>query len=325
MSAPQQVMDPLAAFAPAPAARRVHPEIWAWIAFALLAALIAIYLYLAVRPGGIGPVIAYAYGPDLLGLAALATGFVGLVWSALHRPFLRRRRLPAFVCLALVIGAQSLRLPYPSSHEGRPSRTCFRLPVAGEWTVFWGGESREANRLAGLFPDRRWGLDLVVTRDGRSHDGDGYELQDYYAYGQDVLAPADGTVVRVQAGMRDTQPGMFERGTEPFGNHVVIEVGAGEHVFLCHLQPGSIAVAAGQHVARGQRIARVGNSGYSAVTPEPHLAIHLQDTPVAHRGEAIPWRFCDYSADGVLVPSGLPLGGIGRDGAFYGQRVTPVD
>jgi hypothetical protein len=83
-------------------------------------------------------------------------------------------------------------------------------------------------------------------------------------------------------------------------------------------------VREGQRVGRGEVVGRVGNSGYSAITPEPHLAVHLQDTPEPRRGEAIPWRFCDYLADGQRVESGLPVGGIGQNGAFLGQRVAPL-
>lgn len=318
------VQDPVEAFARATGHRSGRPEVWAWIAFLLLFSLIGLFIYLGLRPGGTGPVIAYSIGRDLIGLAAVATGFFGVLWSLLHRPLLRRRRLPAFLALAVVIGTHAYPFPYPSSYEGHPSATCFRLPVEGEWTVVWGGESKDTNRLAGFLPERRWGIDLIVTLDGRDHDGDGLKLEDYYAYGRDVLAPAGGRVVRVHSGQRDTQPGMIDRGLEPYGNHVVIEIAPKEFLFLAHLQPGSIGVREGEVVEAGQPLARVGNSGFSALTPMPHLAIHLQDTPEPRLGEPIPWRFCGYVADGRPVDEGLPVGRIGRDGGFYGQRVTQL-
>lgn len=314
--------DPLEAFSKSTGQRGGRPEVWAWIAFLLLGALVALFVYLGLRPGGTGPVLAYSIGRDLIGLAAVATGFFGVLWSLLHRPLLRRRRLPAFLCLAVVIGTHAYPFPYPSSYEGHPSTTCFQLPVEGEWTVVWGGESKDTNRLAGFLPERRWGLDLIVTVDGRDHEGGGLKLEDYYAYGQDVHAPAEGRVVRVHSGQRDTQPGMVDRGLEPYGNHVVIEIAPKEFLFLAHLLPGSIAVREGEAVEVGQRIGSVGNSGYSALTPMPHLALHLQDTPEPRRGEPIPWFFCRYLADGLSVERGLPRGRVGRDGGFYGQRIS---
>lgn len=319
------IADPIEAFAQATGRRRRgRPEVWAWVAFTLLAVEVALVLYLGLRPGGAGPVLAYSYGPPLLGVVAVATAFFGLLWSVLHRPLFRRRRLPAFLCLTVVIGTANYPFPYPSSHEGRPSQVEFRLPVEGEWTVYWGGESKNTNRLAGFVPERRWGLDLVVVRDGRSHEGDGLALEDYYCYDREVLSPAAGRVVDVHSGQRDTQPGMVERGLEAYGNYVVIEVAPDEFLFLAHLKPGSIEVHEDELVEQGQRIGRVGNSGYSPLTPEPHLALHLQDTPVPRHGEPIPWTFHHYLADDLTVAQGLPRGGIGREGAFYGQRVSPL-
>jgi hypothetical protein len=294
------------------------------VAFALLAALVSLTFYLGLRPGGRGPILAYSMGRDLLALAALLTGFVGVVSSLVNRPLARRGRLPAFASLVVVIGVTSYDFPYPSSHEDHPSSICFRLPFDGEWTVFWGGEEKEENRLAAYFADRRWGLDLVVTRDGKSRAGSDLDLLSYYAYGREVLAPADGEVVRVVDGIHDTQPGMLERSVEPLGNHVVIRVAPEQFLFLAHLKAGSIPVREGQAVRRGEVVGAVGNSGFSAITPEPHLSVHLQDTPDPRRGEAVPWRFCDYLADGQRVDSGLPRGGIGQNGMFLGQRVAPL-
>jgi hypothetical protein len=302
---------------------RVHRrlEAWAIAAWTIGAAFLALLVYLGVRPGGRGPVLAYTFGRDLIMLLALITFVVGLAWSALHRPFLQRRRMLPFLCLIGVIGVAEYPLPYPSSHDGHPSAVCMRLPVEGEWTVFWGGETKDESLLAGYFADRRWGLDLVITKNGMSHDGDGLAAHDYYAYEQPVSAPAAGTVVHVSDRAPEMRPGEYDSRIEAFGNYVVLEVAPSEYVFLCHLKQGSIRVHQSERVNAGDPIGQVGSSGYSTVTPQPHLALHMQDTPVAGRGEAVPWVFCDYTADGVRVERGLPRGGIARDGTFTGQRV----
>jgi murein DD-endopeptidase MepM/ murein hydrolase activator NlpD len=56
------------------------------------------------------------------------------------------------------------------------------------------------------------------------------------------------------------------------GNHVRIGTGT-EEVLLAHLRPGSVQVARGDLVRRGQVIGQVGNSGNST---EPHLHIHAE-------------------------------------------------
>jgi hypothetical protein len=291
----------------------------AYVVGALFALLL---VYLGLRPGGYGPPLAWGAGRDLLQLVAIALLFAGAIWSTLKRPFLQPRRRIPFLVLILLVGAGAYPFPYPSSHEGHESAVCFRLPVEGEWTVFWGGETKEESLLAAYSADRRWGLDLVVAQEGRTHAGEGTIASDYFGFGREVLAPADGTVVRAVGDFEDGVPGVFDRRVEACGNRVVLQVAEREFVFLCHLQKGSIAVAAGQKVRAGDLLGRVGCSGWSTVTPEPHLALHLQDTPEPGRGEAIPWRFCGYLADGARVERGLPRGGIGPHGALLGQRIT---
>lgn len=66
--------------------------------------------------------------------------------------------------------------------------------------------------------------------------------EDYYAYGQPVLAPADGTVITVVDGLPDNQPQIETNEQHLAGNHVVIQTGESEFVFLAHLQPGSRSV-----------------------------------------------------------------------------------
>jgi hypothetical protein len=311
---------------------RSHARLEAWSVGAWFVGVLFLVLivYLGLRPGGSGPVLAYNLGRDLVMLLALITLLLGVAWSALHRPFMQRRRFFPFLCLCAVIGVAEYPFPYPSSHEGHASPVCMRLPVEGEWTVFWGGDTKEESLLSAYFADRRFGLDLVVTENGVSHRGDGLAASDYFAFDKRVLAPAAGAIVHVSDRAPDTPPGEYDSRVEAFGNYVVLEVAPSEFVFLCHLRQGSISVREGERVEAGAVLGRVGSSGYSTVTPEPHLAIHMQDTPIPRRGEAIPWSFCDYSArardavSGERVARGVPHGGIGRDGAFLGQRVQAL-
>lgn len=314
----------VAASAPpaAGARRRRGPEPWVWVAYALALLAVAWLLYLGLRFDGTGPIRAFSYGPIFLTVAACLTLLVGLVRTFLFRPVLRRQRLPGLLCLAAVIGFINYPIPFPAAREGRPSTVRFTLPVEGEWTVVWGGEEPRDNLLARVRADRRWGLDLVVTgEDGKSHVDSGARLVDYLAWDRPVLAPADGVVVRAVDGLPDQSPGAWQRGVEEFGNHVVIRVAEGEYVFLAHLREGSLLVGEGDAVRAGQELARVGNSGFSTFTPEPHLALHLQDSPEPHLGQAVPWRFHDYEVGGTPVEVGLPRGGRGSGGSFTGERV----
>lgn len=300
-------------------------EVWVWLAYACFISLGAMIFYLGLRPGGMVPVILYMEGRIALALVALTLLAFGCVKSLVKRPFLQGGRLRALIALAVVIGVSNYPFPYPSSHEGHPSSVTFRLPVEGEWVTFWGGESKDQNRLAAFLPDRRWGLHLVKEVGGLTHSGSGERASDYYAWDQAVLAPAAGEVVVVHDGEPEVQPGRLWQQGAPFGNLVVLRVAEGEFCFLAHLRAGSIPLEVGDRVSAGELVGRVGCSGQMTLTPEPHVAVHLQDTPVPQRGEPIPWVFHDYFADGQLVEAGMPRGGVGANGALLGQRVRPAD
>ena len=129
--------------------------------------------------------------------------------------------------------------------------------------------------------------------------------EDYFVYGQPVVAPVDGKVLRVEDGIPDATPGTTDASF--FGNHIVVEVGPSEYLYLAHLKKDSIKIKVGEAVRAGQLLAEVGNSGYSIA---PHLHVHLQNTTEFPNGESLPLRFSSYSANGKPVALGMPLGSI---------------
>jgi len=305
---------------PAAGADADRPELWARLAWVPFFALIAALLYLGSRPGGDGPVFVFMTGRLLIGLFSLVLFVWGLVAGIRRRPLLQRGRLRAYVVVVFVLVVSNYPFPYPSSREGRPSRVEFQLPVNGEWVVLWGGEERSVNRLAGYYPGQRWGMHLVRELDGGTFVGDGTRAADHHCHGQFVLAPAGGTVVRLVDGMEDRVP--MRASSEAFGNHLVIEVAEGEFLFLTQLLSGSLVPALGERVEQGEVLARVGASGFSPVSPQPHLGLHLQTSPIPRKGEGIPWAFHGFVADGVHLEVGLPTGGVDREGALLGSRVS---
>ena len=271
-------------------------EAWAVGAFALGSLFVLLLLYLGLRPGGRGPILAWQYGLQFLPLAAFVLVVAGAITAFRRKPFLRPGRKLPFLLLHVLVGAGSLELPSPTSHEGHESAICFRLPVAapkeGEWTVFWGGETRKESLLSAYTASRRFGLDLVVSKDGKT-SREGRSL----VVGEEVLAPCDGEIVRV-------------------GSTVVLRVADGEFLFLGNLE--AVAVEVGQRVRTKDRIGRVGE-GASRFTPEPHLELSLQDAPEEGSGEPIPWRFCDYLADGKRIEKASREAGSGPRASSSGK------
>lgn len=100
--------------------------------------------------------------------------------------------------------------------------------------------------------------------------------------GVDVKAAADGVVVGTRDGMADV--GLKEAGAEAFkgvecGNGVMIRHDDEWSTQYCHMAKGSIAVAKGETVARGQTIGRVGFSGMTEF-PHLHFALRRNGKPV---------------------------------------------
>jgi murein DD-endopeptidase MepM/ murein hydrolase activator NlpD len=168
--------------------------------------------------------------------------------------------------------------PAPEKHQ-----TTLSLPFRDKWLVFWGGDTRELNHHHDV-PNQRFAFDLLgVAADGKTRRGDGTKNEDYFAFGRDVLAPADGTITEVIAGVRDNKPGSMN----PYsgvGNCVIIQHREDEVSVLAHFKQGTIKVKAGDSVKRGQLLGQCGNSGNSS---EPHLHYHLQNSPVLQDGLGI--------------------------------------
>lgn len=192
----------------------------------------------------------------------------------------------------------------PTTHLDYTTKAQLHLPFDGEWFVFWGGRTLEQN-YHGIDRGQRFAYDILVMRNGKSHEGDGTKLEQYQCWNKPIRAPADATVVARVDGLPDQQPGTMDP-AHATGNHVVLDFGDGEYGFFAHLRQGSVKPEVGAHVARGAELGRCGNSGN---TTEPHLHFHLQDTPTFGDGDGLPAQFVDYVADGKKVARGEPAKG----------------
>lgn len=192
----------------------------------------------------------------------------------------------------------------PTERLDYVTKTSLRLPFAAPWFVFWGGRTLKDNYHT-MTVDQRFAYDLVMTRAGLTHGGEGKTNADYFCFGQKVLSPAAGTVVSVENAIDDNVPGVMNP-KAPLGNHVIIDHGNAEFSFLAHFKKGTVAVKPGDVVKTSDLLGLAGNSGNSS---EPHLHFHLQDTAVFGKGRGLPAPFEDYVADGKPVKRGEPVKG----------------
>jgi hypothetical protein len=175
-------------------------------------------------------------------------------------------------------------IPHPvEAAAPKRNTTPLALPFRGSWYVVWGGDTLQQNYHRST-ANQKFAFDIVAVDDsGKTHKGDGKANSDYYAYGRDILAPGDGTVVRVIDGIPENVPGDME-GKNLVGNAVFIQHRPDETSVLAHMIPGSLRVKEGQKVHRGDLLGKCGNSGHSS---EPHLHYHLQNAPRFMDGKGI--------------------------------------
>lgn len=155
---------------------------------------------------------------------------------------------------------------------------------------------------------QRFAIDWVQVRDNVTHAGDPEDNSSYYAWGQDVLAVADGIVASTHDSIPENVPGPTSRAVPITletigGNYVILDIGNGHFAFYAHLRPGSLRVAPGDSVHRGDVLGLVGNSGNST---GPHLHFHMGDRNSPLASEGLPWVIDEFQLQG----SGPSLGSV---------------
>jgi murein DD-endopeptidase MepM/ murein hydrolase activator NlpD len=177
--------------------------------------------------------------------------------------------------------------------------TSMVLPFKDEWTVIWGGDTKELNYHVESQAQKN-AFDIVITdTGGKSYKTDGIKNEDYYAFGKELFAPCDGEIVLAVDGVKDNKPGEFNPVYIP-GNTVIIKTGNNEYLFFAHFKQCSIKVTEGQKVKKGQLLGLCGNSGNSS---EPHLHFHLQNTENMNVATGVKCYF------DKLVVNGVPKSG----------------
>ncbi len=175
------------------------------------------------------------------------------------------------------------------------TKTHLILPFNGAWIVGNGGRNSEDNNHYsedGSTPDNQ----IYAYDFSRNHGGNGTQLEDYEAFGKEVIAPANGIISIIENSQLDLPIGERDK-VRRSGNKIIIDHQNGEFSFIAHFKQESIKVKVGDRVKQGVVLGLCGNSGN---TTEPHIHYHLQDSLLPEKAAGLPAQFRRINVNGLI-------------------------
>lgn len=164
--------------------------------------------------------------------------------------------------------------------------------LAGDGPANNSGHRRSVFAIDGrIYSPERFAIDWdKVGPNGDSHRDGKTRNENYWGYGEPVLAVADGEITAVLDGILDNAPGVRPPVTldNIGGNYVILQISANRYVTYAHLQNGSVRVRLHDQVKRGDVLALLGNSGN---TTGPHLHLQVTDRSSVLQAQGVPFLF----------------------------------
>ncbi len=209
---------------------------------------------------------------------------------------------------AVILDATEGEVDGPKVAVNRRPAIVIKPPLAGDgWlavTACCGPNLHRDLRLAidgqRIETGETFAVDYGRLNGNRLYEGDGTTNEQFFGFGADVLAVADGTVVFTQDGEPEQTPGEAIPATKLSqigGNKVILQIAPKVFAAYEHLQPGSLTVKVGDKVKAGAVLAKLGNTGPST---GPHLHFGLLDRPNIVTGRALPFVFDHYTLAGTV-------------------------
>jgi hypothetical protein len=208
-------------------------------------------------------------------------------------------------------------------------------PLRGTWIAVNGFSNDTGHRRSVIPIDgtaripQRFATDWVKLGDDGliARGGDLSQNANYYTYGAEALAVADGIVVGVKDGIPDNVPQTKARAVPITletiaGNYVLLDIGGGRFASYAHFQPNSLKVKVGDRVKHGQVLGLVGNSGNSDL---PHLHFHITNAASTLGAEGVPYVFKSFVMQGVLKSNAeIIKGGFKADSNTENKRQMEI-
>jgi murein DD-endopeptidase len=150
-----------------------------------------------------------------------------------------------------------------------------------------------------IYSAERFAIDWVkVGPNGDSrHDGT-TRNENWWGWGEPVLAVADSEITGVVDGIPDNTPRVLPPVTldNIAGNHVIRKIAPNRYVTYAHLQNRTVKVRLHDHVRRGAVLALLGNSGN---TTGAHLHLQVTDRNSVLQAEGVPFIFGHFTYLGL--------------------------
>ncbi|HSY33603.1 MAG TPA: M23 family metallopeptidase [Verrucomicrobiae bacterium] len=146
-----------------------------------------------------------------------------------------------------------------------------------------------------IYSAERFAIDWVkVGPNGDSrHDG-AAQNENWWGWGEPILAVADGEITEVVDGIPDNTPRVLPPVTldNIAGNHIILQIAPNRYVTYAHLKNGSIKVRLHDPVRRGDVLALLGNSGN---TTGAHLHMQVTDRNSVLQSQGVPFVFDSFT------------------------------
>ena len=176
----------------------------------------------------------------------------------------------------------------------------------------WGNGIGGTSFNAHSFPEHRYSYDIGIWDTNNQSFADPGELDqndNFYAWGQDVLAISSGEVIFVDDSFEDN----FGRTANPNSkgaNIVVVHNTTSDFYHLyAHFQQGKISVGVGDMIVPGTKLGLLGNSGGSS---EPHLHVGISRRDSEGFLRSLPMTLSKIKNGAGNTVSGVPV-----DNDFY--------
>jgi hypothetical protein len=136
----------------------------------------------------------------------------------------------------------------------------------------------------------------VLNSEGKQHINKGENNTDWFGFGTEILAVADGEIVAIETNQKDDKtfdiPALKNNPLALYGNYVVIKHSEDVYSLYGHLKnQSSTAFKVGDKIKKGQQIGAMGTSGSAFF---PHLHFEIRNS-IWHDAVGLPYYFNNYS------------------------------